>query len=1020
MTKKNDKPKRKLDKVKVAATVVYTIIGIGVIGLVVGLFLTFTMLKDKPDLNVDEFVSKQSSQIYDRNGELISEIGSVKRQNVSYDDLPNNLIDAFVAVEDSRFFTHPGFDISRFSKAILENLKSRSFAQGGSTFTMQLVKNTYFVDDEAAIGASKSVERKVQEIALSLELEKNVNKKTIFELYLNKLNFGGSGNIRGIQKAAQYYYGKDVQDLTLPESALLAGVINAPNAFNPHNNLEKATNRRNQVLYLMNYHGYISDLEYETAKAVKVEDLLVDPYAKRHNGEGTPYQAYIDEVIAETIRLTGYDPTVTPMKIYTSMDPNVQSIMDDIQAENVEGYFEYPDELFELASICIDNSNGEITGILGGRSYADGGQLLLNHATEQFNQPGSTIKPMLDYALAFENLGWATSHVMVDKPLVWAGTDFVIQNANGRYEGQVTLKDAVGNSLNTPAIQALQEVIDKKTSPYVVEYLNNIGFDQVTAEDFNVQYAIGGSTLAVSVKQLASAQSTLLNGGVHMPAHTIRQIEFMNGKEPVIPTYNGTQALSEEAAYLTTELLYNNVYGDYANLMQILRDDYAVYAKTGTTDWGKAGVPYGIPVGAAKDGWMLGSTSEYTTCTWIGYDRAIKDQDTYLSNNKYLRNIQGKVTNMLLDATVASNGKPERVTRPQGIAEIKHILGTFPYVSPIEGMDEKYIATGLIKAKDMKLINPEEIHIESFSGEMKASLNPITSDISLTWPKYPDESKLKVAEEEMDVSLKRADGSVIVEAKGKRLFDYSWVYGPIRYKADIKRTNALGNLVSETTISSETESKVEKIDYTFGDKIEVCGYYAYDNKDVKSNKSCIEITIKDEEISLIVPDKTKSLNEIKKWADNLMLKLTYETVATADSSLIGKSVITDEKGNEINGQTLSMKQSAIANAKWKCTTYTQENIDLNIASRENPVAGNEITFDVTSNVELDSNFFIWHFTTDLSSDPEIKTGSNSVKYQIPVDATKLKVKVTYSEGARVAEKTIDLDIIKLDTPDAQE
>ena len=221
---------------------------------------------------------------------------------------------------------------------------------------MQLVKNTYFVDDEAAIGASKSVERKVQEIALSLELEKNVSKKTIFELYLNKLNFGGTGNIRGIQKASQYYYGKDVQDLTLPESALLAGVINAPNAFNPHNNLEKATNRRNQVLYLMNHHGYITDYEYEAARAIKVEDLLVDPYQKTHSGEGTPYQAYVDEVIAETIRLTGFDPTVTPMKIYTSMDPKVQTVMDDIQAGNVDGYFEYPDDLFEVASIAIDNA----------------------------------------------------------------------------------------------------------------------------------------------------------------------------------------------------------------------------------------------------------------------------------------------------------------------------------------------------------------------------------------------------------------------------------------------------------------------------------------------------------------------------------------------------------------------------------------------------------------------------------------------------------------------------------------
>ena len=1027
MIKKNNKPvsnpkpktKKKKDKVSVACTVVYTIIIIGVIGLVFGLVLTFTMLRNKPDLNVDEFVSKQSSQIYDRDNELISEIGSVKRQNVSYDDIPNNLIDAFVATEDSRFFTHPGFDISRFSKAIIENLKSRSFAQGGSTFTMQLVKNTYFVDDEAAIGASKSVERKVQEIALSLELEKNVSKKTIFELYLNKLNFGGSGNIRGVQKAAQYYYGKDVQELSLPESALLAGVINAPNAFNPHNNLEKATNRRNQVLYLMNRHGYISDLEYETAKSIKVEDLLVEPYSSNVKGEGTPYQAYIDEVIAETIRLTGYDPTVTPMRIYTSMDPYVQSIMDDIQAENVDGYFEYPDELFEVASICINNSNGEINGILGGRSYADGGQLLLNHATEQFNQPGSSIKPMLDYALAFENLGWATSHVVLDRPIMWAGTDFLISNANGRYDGQVTLKDAVGNSLNTPAVQTLQEVVDKKSSAYVVEYMNNLGFDQVNTDDFNVQYGIGGSTLAASVKQMASAQTTLLNGGVHVPAHTIRRIEFLSGKEPVTPDYKGKQALSEEAAFLTTELLYSNVYGPYANLMQILRDDYAVYAKTGTTDWGTAGKQYGIPVGAGKDGWMIGSTSEYTTCTWIGYERAIKDKNTYLSNNKYLRNIQGKITNMLLDATVDSNGEPKKIAKPQGVTQISHILGTFPYVSPIEGMDEKYLAEGYIKSSDAKLVNPKEIHIEEFKGEVKANLNPITKEISLSWPKYPDESKLKVAEEEMDISLKRNDGSVIKEATGKRLFDYSWIYGPVRYKADIKRSDVTGKLVSETTISSETENKVEKIDYTFGDKIEVCGYYAYDNKDVKSNKSCVEISIKDEEISISIPKSTDKLEDIKKWADNLNLNLNYVTKPTTDASLLNKSVITDESNQEINGQNIKMKQSQVAKAKWTCTTYVDQEINLSIVKTGEIIAGQSATFSVNSDVNgLDSNKFTWEITSDLTSVPFTNTGT-SITYDIPDGVTKLHVKVSYSKDGANASTSEDFDVSKSEAEELQ-
>ena len=1002
---KEKKPKKKISKTNLFAGIIVAILTIGIICLCMGLVVLTGMLKDRPQLNTEDFVSEQSSQIFDKDGELIAEVGSVKRENISYDDLPNHLVDAFVAVEDSRFFTHPGFDISRFTKAMLENIKSLSFSQGGSTFTMQLVKYTYFMDDEAGVGAAKSIERKVQEISLALDLEKQINKKTIFELYLNKINFGGTGNIRGIQKASQYYFGKDVSELNLSESAMLAGVINAPNAYNPHNNLDLATSRRNQVLYLMNYHGYITDEEYELAKSIKVEDLLTTSTKRGNAGSGTPYQAYIDEVIAETIQLTGLDPTVTPMKIYTCMDPEVQSVMDDIQAGDVEGYFEYPDELFEVASISINNHTGEINGILGGRNYSYGGALLLNHATDQYNQPGSTIKPMLDYALAFENLGWSTSHTVVDRPIMWAGTDVIVTNANGKYSGEITLKDAVGNSLNTPAVLTLQEVIDKKSSAYVVEYMNNLGFSQVTTEDFNVQYGIGGSTFQVSVLQLASAQTTLLNGGVHVTPHTIRRIEFMNGKEPITPTYDSVQALSEEAAFLTTELLYNNVYGPYANLMQILKDNYPVYAKTGTTDWGNAGKPYGIPQGAAKDGWMIASTSDYTICTWIGYERAIKDQNTYLSNSKYLANIQGKVCNMLLDKTVELYGTPSRITKPNTVTSISHILGTYPYVSPIEGMDEKYISTGYIKSADAKLVSPENITIEQLSGEFKASFNGVTGELTLNWPTYPDESKLQVASEEMDISLKRSDGSVIKEATGTRLFDYSWVYGPIRYKADIKRN---GNVVE--TVTSENKDMVHKIEYTFGDQFEICGYYAYQDRDVKSNSACKTFTIADEELSVTVPDSKKPLASIQEWAKAIGIELVYETIPTTDTSLVNTSVILNEKNENITGKTMKMKQSEIAKASWTCQTYTLEDAKIEISGvPDSPISkGIEVTLNANTNLPNpnDSNYS-W---TVMAEGIRLKDGTGSKIVFTTEGSGKYEITVTYDTSGKKVSATVSITV----------
>ena len=272
--KKKTVKRRKINAKNMATIIVSVIVVLGLIGGSAGMVMIGSMIKDAPKIDINNFESKESTQILDKDGNLIQDIGQQIRTNVSYEDMPTSLVDAFVAVEDSRYFEHNGFDLPRFAKAFLTNLKTLSFSQGGSTFTMQLVKNTYFTNDETGEMAARSklagVKRKVQEIFLAMQLEKQTNKKRIFELYLNKLNFGGSGNIRGVQKAAEYYFGKDVSELNLSESALLAGIINRPNAYNPFKNLDYATDRRNTVLNLMQRHGYITKQEAELAKSIKM------------------------------------------------------------------------------------------------------------------------------------------------------------------------------------------------------------------------------------------------------------------------------------------------------------------------------------------------------------------------------------------------------------------------------------------------------------------------------------------------------------------------------------------------------------------------------------------------------------------------------------------------------------------------------------------------------------------------------------------------------------------------------
>lgn len=911
-TVKAPKVKRKLDKKKLTVLIVGGLAALVMLTTIIGLITLLIFLGDKPTIKSTDFDSKQSSQIFDQNGILIADVGETIRTNITYSDLPNSLVDAFVSVEDSRFFEHNGFDVPRFAKALLNNIATLSLSQGGSTFTMQLIDNTYFMETAHLVGKVESIKRKAQEIFLSMDAEKILNKKRILELYLNKINFGGTGNIRGVAKAAEYYFNKNISDLTLSESAMLAGIINSPYNFDPFNFLDKATNRRNVVLELMLRHGYIEENEYKLAVSIKVEDLLVDPKNRGQLGDGTPYQAYVDAVIEEVRSTTGYDPTQTPMKIYTYMDRTVQETLDKIQAGEYEG-ITFPDELIELGVISMNNQTGAINGVGGGRNYARGGSLLLNHATQQFKQPGSTVKPFLSYALAFEYLGWSTSHYVTDKPINYRGTDIVIKNSSNKYFGDVTLNFAFGNSLNTPAIQTLEDVVENTSRKQVVDYLKSLGFSKIDIDKFDIGYAIGGSSFEVSVKELAGAMGAMINGGSYNIPHTVSKIEMMETGDIIEPSYVPTQVISPEAAYLTSDLMYSAVYGPYYNYMQILKEDYPIYAKTGTTDYGSDATQYNIPKGAAKDIWMVGNTSEYTVATWYGYEKAIKDKETWISDSKNKANIRGKITNAVLDANHDGKSEPKAITRPSGIVDISHVLGIYPYTSTIEGMNEDFIARGKIKKEFATLADPMKASIENLAD----LTTTVSADgtVSTNFTPYPDASKLTIAEATKNISL--SVGSIYVEAYGARLFDWSWIYGPIRYRGNIKVNDVIVN-----EFMSDNQQHIFKIDKLLpGDNIKVCGVYAFELMPIYSNEVCKDFKVADQEVTLVVPTETATKADVIAWGT--LNGLNIETKEIKNNALIGKNLITIDSINS-NGQSLTKLQSLWFKAKIDATFYISE------------------------------------------------------------------------------------------------
>ncbi len=666
---------------------------------ITGLAVINGMIKDAPDLNLTDFVGEESTKIYDDSGNLVTEVGVYLRQNITYDKCPESLVDAFLSIEDSRFFSHFGFDIPRFTAALIDNIKTHSFGQGGSTFTMQLVKNTYFSVDsmnaeETGTERTRNIEYKVQQIYLAIKLEKLLSKKEIFQLYLNKLNFGG--NIRGVQRASQYYFGKNCNELTLDESAMLAGIVNLPNRYNPYEYLDYGTSRRNTVLDLMKQHGYITDEEKTLAKMVKVENTLVGD--TRQASEDSQYQSYLDVVLEEAMELTGLDPTVKGMKIYTHLNRAMQEEVEAIQNGQTDVVF--PDDLMQVAMISMDNHTGAIVAVGGGRNY-DGARLL-NRATMNYKQPGSSVKPLLSYALAFEHLGYSMDEVLLDKPITYPMESMVLVNANGTYQGDVSIKDAVGNSLNIPAILTLKRVVDKIGSDKVVEYLNTIGFSHVTKENFHLSYAIGGTTFESTCKELAGAHSMLINGGVYNKPHTIQKVVMTADGSEIYPTGQNVQALSSGSAYLSALLEENNVTGPYFNYMQVLARSYPVYAKTGTTDWGNDGVQYGIPRGQMKDKWMVASSSKYTNVVWVGYDMAVAGKETYYTSYKSSLNIPGNINRLLLDKEEELFGVPEAIQQPEDVEESTYIYGTFPHVKPEYAMDGGGTITSLVSKTGLK------------------------------------------------------------------------------------------------------------------------------------------------------------------------------------------------------------------------------------------------------------------------------------------------------------------------------
>lgn len=904
-----------------------TVFVVGVIS--VSLFVMTTIATAKP-ISADDFEQTDSTVVLDADDNVIYDLGVKLIENVEYEDISQSLIDAFVSIEDSRFFVHKGFDLPRFTSAMIKNVLSTitsgslSFDAGGaSTIDMQLTRNVLFMIEDATTGEVSmpaasgiaGIKRKVNEIhyARKLNNKKILDKKTIFQKYVNQINFGTGNNMLGVQKAAKYYFDKDVSELNTIESAFLAGVINAPAVYTPYYSLTYATERTHQVLYYMNYHGYIDDFEYQQALSIPLENIFVEQTHSK--ADALPNQAYIDVVLDEVEELTGLNPATTPMIIKTAMNPRLQSELDKAQNREIP-YLDISTvngSNLQMASTVIDNATGEIIGIFGGYDYY--GQRIFNRAYHGLYQPGSTVKPFVSYAPAFEYLGYATSHTFLDEPYTWAGTDIVLKNWDNTYRGEVTLKQAVSNSYNIPAVKTYEAVENKIGHARYVDYIEAIGFTRYAEkldayfemmgidnkkgrDEFNAQFAIGGHEFYTNTVELAGATATILNGGDYIKPHTIREVTIQTTGETIENPYKATPVLSDSAAYLTAKTMRDVIDDNrYINVERYVAKHYPVYGKTGTTNWSsKDSEEFGVPSGSAKDRLLLTGTDRFSMATWTGFDAADvnkKDGKSYISPAEHNFQAQGRLNGYILDILEEEFGAGKAIERPSTVKEITHILGTFPYQSPIKGMNPDLVTKGLIKADAAQLVPATPPELESLkSSEVNIIQQGNANYLEILFDAYPDKSKLT-----------KANSTMIMEFNGRkytgrRLFDASWIFGPVRYQTDILVN---GEIID--SIIGDKEKQTFKLDSNISGKIEVCTFYTFElNQDKTSNKVCHDVDTKN--LKIKVPRFTDQ-EQLDNFANtyNITLNTNYvvnsslnrfDQIISINPNLQGKKVTVGE------------------------------------------------------------------------------------------------------------------------------
>lgn len=582
--------------------------GLSLLGILVllGAVLFFYYASTAPKISESELSSQVATRIYDSDNNVVSELGAQKREYVKSSAIPKEMKNAVVSIEDRRFYKHHGVDPVRIVGAAVSDITHSSTGlQGGSTLTQQLVKLSVF----STAASDQTIKRKAQEAWLAINVERHYSKAKILEFYINKVYMGNG--VYGMQTAAQYYYGKNLSQLSLAQYATLAGIPQSPTYYNPISNTTAATTRRNEVLNAMVRSKYISQSQASAAEKVSVQSGLDSSHGNTSSASSSDdsnnkvIDAYLKQVVSQ-LKKKGYNPYTDGLEVHTNLNMDAQQHLYDISND---GTVAFQSKDMQIGAAITNPSNGKIVAMLGGRKTGNV-TFGLNRAVQTDRSAGSTSKPLMDYGPAIEYLNYPTFRPVKDISFTYPGTSKKLYDFDRQYKGTMTMRQALVQSRNIPAIRTLQDVGIKKAT----KFLANFGIKPTDSSGFELQNGIG---LYISPLQEAAAYAAFANGGVYYKPYYISSISTKSG-DTYKYSSTGKRVMKSSTAYMITDMMKGVINSSDGTGKAAKISGVHQAGKTGTTQYPSgSGITSGV-----MDAWFAGYTKHYSMSIWTGYDKS--------------------------------------------------------------------------------------------------------------------------------------------------------------------------------------------------------------------------------------------------------------------------------------------------------------------------------------------------------------------------------------------------------------